>query len=58
MLPTYTIITRPANELMATIHNTKQRMPYILKPGDEKAWLAGAPPMDPVATLVATPVSL
>jgi putative SOS response-associated peptidase YedK len=57
LVPTYTIITRPADELMATIHNTKQRMPYILKPGDEKAWLEGAPPMEPAEMLVATPVN-
>lgn len=57
LLPTYTLITRPANALMATIHNTKQRKPYILRPGDEQAWLEGAPPMAPAPDLVATPVS-
>jgi putative SOS response-associated peptidase YedK len=30
ILNTYTIITRPANELMSRIHNSKQRMPWIL----------------------------
>ena len=36
-----TIITTQANELMREIHNTKQRMPVILKKEDEKLWLAG-----------------
>lgn len=38
---TYTIITTQANDLMSEIHNTKQRMPVILKPQDEKYWLQG-----------------
>jgi len=37
----YSIITTQANELMREIHNTKQRMPVILKKEDEKLWLAG-----------------
>jgi putative SOS response-associated peptidase YedK len=36
---TYTIVTTQANELMAEIHNTKKRMPIILKPQDENKWL-------------------
>jgi putative SOS response-associated peptidase YedK len=36
---TYTIVTTQANTLMATIHNTKKRMPIILNKEDEKAWL-------------------
>lgn len=36
---TYTIITTQANEIMSEIHNTKKRMPIILKPEDEKNWL-------------------
>jgi len=39
---TFTILTTQANELMAEIHNKKKRMPIILKPDDEAAWLAGA----------------
>jgi putative SOS response-associated peptidase YedK len=35
-LPTATILTGPPNELVAGIHN---RMPAILRPGDEAAWL-------------------
>lgn len=38
---TYTIVTTHANELMSEIHNTKQRMPIILKPEDEQHWLQG-----------------
>lgn len=36
---TYTIVTTQANELMSEIHNTKKRMPIILKPEDENKWL-------------------
>jgi putative SOS response-associated peptidase YedK len=38
-LPTATVLTCAPNELMASIHN---RMPVILKPEDERAWLAPA----------------
>lgn len=38
---TYSIVTTQANELMREIHNTKQRMPVILKKEDEKNWLQG-----------------
>jgi putative SOS response-associated peptidase YedK len=41
LLETYTIITRPANELMAKIHNSKQRMPWILPRKQEADWLHG-----------------
>lgn len=41
ILNTYAIITKPANELMAEIHNTKQRMPFILSQENEKSWLEG-----------------
>src|SRR5262249_3433276 len=40
-LPTATILTCRPNNLMASIHN---RMPVILKPDDERAWLE--PPRD------------
>jgi putative SOS response-associated peptidase YedK len=36
---TFSILTTEANPLMAQIHNTKQRMPVILKPEDEQKWL-------------------
>ncbi len=40
---TYAIITTEANTLMAEIHNTKKRMPVILKQEDEKKWLEHEP---------------
>lgn len=36
---TYTIITTEANDFIAGIHNTKKRMPVILKERDEENWL-------------------
>ena len=36
-----TLITLPANRMMARIHNTRQRMPAILEPSRHAAWLAG-----------------
>ena len=36
MIPSFTIITVPANDLIQSFHN---RMPVILEPGDEKKWL-------------------
>jgi len=41
VIPTFTIITTEANELMRDIHNTKRRMPVILHQKDEKRWLEG-----------------
>ncbi len=41
IVPTFTIITTAANELMARIHNIKQRMPVILRPESEMMWLKG-----------------
>lgn len=38
---TFTILTCPANELMAEIHNSKKRMPVILDSTQEKDWLLG-----------------
>lgn len=35
----FSILTMPANPLMARIHNTAKRMPFILKPENEKKWL-------------------
>ncbi|MDE0310178.1 MAG: SOS response-associated peptidase [Acidiferrobacterales bacterium] len=34
------IVTTQANELMAEIHNTNQRMPVIVDPDDRDAWLS------------------
>ncbi len=40
---TYTIVTTQANAIMSEIHNTKKRMPIILKPDDENKWLNNDP---------------
>ena len=37
-----TVITMPANDLLAEIHNAKKRMPAILAPRDVEAWLSGS----------------
>ena len=39
----HTIITLPANDFMAEIHNEKLRMPAILRAEDVEAWLNGTP---------------
>ncbi len=41
ILNSYSIITTEANEMMGEIHNTKKRMPVILKEEDETSWLEG-----------------
>ncbi len=41
IIPTYTILTTAANEMMSEIHNTKKRMPVILKQEEEQDWLNG-----------------
>ncbi len=43
---TFTILTTEANELMATIHNTKKRMPLILHPSEEADWLSAKVGLD------------
>ena len=40
-LNTFSIITTRANPLLEKIHNSKKRMPVILKREDEKTWLGG-----------------
>ena len=42
-LKTFSIITTQANPLLAEIHNTKRRMPVILRPQDERRWLSDIP---------------
>ena len=39
LIPTYTLLTTEANPLLAAIHNTKKRMPCVLTPEAEHAWL-------------------
>ncbi|MBF0694208.1 MAG: SOS response-associated peptidase [Flavobacterium sp.] len=38
---TFSIVTTGANQKMAYIHNTKKRMPIMLKSRDEQDWLNG-----------------
>ena len=38
-----TLITVPANRLLAEVHNEKQRMPAILSDSDHDGWLNGTP---------------
>jgi putative SOS response-associated peptidase YedK len=39
VLKTYSILTTEANPLMKRIHNSKERMPVILRPDMERQWL-------------------
>jgi putative SOS response-associated peptidase YedK len=41
VISTFSIVTAPANNLMKEIHNNKKRMPFILRPDQEKDWLSG-----------------
>jgi putative SOS response-associated peptidase YedK len=43
VVESFTIITLPANELMAGIDIEKQRMPAILRRDDVETWLSGTP---------------
>jgi putative SOS response-associated peptidase YedK len=39
IIPGFSIVTTEANPLLEKIHNTKKRMPVILKPEDELKWI-------------------
>ncbi|MBV8341716.1 MAG: SOS response-associated peptidase [Gammaproteobacteria bacterium] len=52
-----TLITVPANSLLAEVHNEKQRMPAILAAGDHASWLTGPEP-EARAALRAYPAEL
>jgi putative SOS response-associated peptidase YedK len=39
MKEAFSIITTKANSLLERIHNTRKRMPAILRQADEKKWL-------------------
>ncbi len=41
---TFTIVTTAANPQMRYVHNNKLRMPLMLNPGDEQAWLNASNP--------------
>lgn len=42
LVNSYSILTTDANELMSEIHNSKKRMPVVLKKEDRENWLSGA----------------
>ncbi len=52
---TYTMLTRPANELMAKIHNSKKRMPCLLTRDLEKEYLQESLKKDEVLELLGEP---
>ncbi len=52
VISTFTIITTDANELMSVVHNSKKRMPAILKRNDEKKWLDLSLTSEQVTTLL------
>lgn len=52
---TYTMLTRPANGLMAKIHNSKKRMPCLLTPEQEKAYLEESLKKEEVLELLTIP---
>jgi putative SOS response-associated peptidase YedK len=63
-LESCTIITLPANPLMASVHNGRARMPAILNVADQDAWLSADPESAfsliqpyPQELMVAIPVS-
>jgi putative SOS response-associated peptidase YedK len=59
-LLSFTIVTKSAEGIMQEIHNTKQRMPVILKMNSENAWLSNGK-IDYVSDFIAvsqTPMNL
>ncbi len=42
VIQSYSIVTTKANDLMAEIHNSKQRMPLVLNKNEEEKWLSNA----------------
>lgn len=55
LITTYTLLTSVANPLLAAIHNTKQRMPCLLTPEAEHAWLHENLTEQQTLELLATP---
>ena len=51
-VPTFSILTTPANPLMEKIHNSKMRMPLILNRRDEAAWINPELPNEEVKKLI------
>lgn len=56
ILRTYTIITTEAKGIMRDIHNSKFRMPVVLRPDIEKDWLLGNTTAKLYTDLKAVPV--
>lgn len=52
VLHTFSLITVPANNLLARIHNSKQRMPLILLPEQAGPWLDPEQPRQAVEALM------
>jgi len=51
-LKTFSIITTQANSLLEKIHNTRKRMPVILKQSDEKRWLEPDLPKNQIESML------
>ena len=51
-LKTFSILTTPANRLMAEIHNTKKRMPLIIPHGEELRWVDDSVSLLAIQTLM------
>ena len=49
---TFSIITTRANSLMERIHNTRKRMPVILRREDEQRWLGGKTDREQIISLL------
>ncbi len=49
---TFSIITTQANPMMEKIHNTKKRMPLILKTDDEACWIDAEMPVEKAIKLL------
>ncbi|MDR9457312.1 MAG: SOS response-associated peptidase family protein [Salegentibacter sp.] len=41
LVNSYSILTTEANDLMSEIHNSKKRVPVVLKKEDRQTWLSG-----------------
>lgn len=52
---TYTMLTRPANEIMARIHNSKERMPCLLRAELEREYLRESLRASQVTELLSLP---
>lgn len=52
IVPTFSIVTSDANELMAEIHNSAKRMPVILDEASEKLWTEQSSSLDSVLSLL------